>query len=158
MIFEQNGSGAVARFEGGGEEACDLLVGAEGIDSTCRRQLLPDVEPEYAGYIAWRGLVDEGEAEPCLVEAFENKFTFFMGPNAQILCYLIPGPSGELAEGERSLNWVWYWNVAEGDELREVLTDRTSAVHDYSVPPGKLREHLARRQGEVAEEVLPDVF
>lgn len=156
--FEQDESGAVAHFEGGGEEACDLLVGADGIDSTCRSQLLPEVKPEYAGYVAWRGLVEEGEAEPYLVEAFENKFTFFMGPSTQVLCYLIPGPSGELTKGERSLNWVWYWNVAEGDELREVLTDQTGIVHDYSVSPGELREDLARRQGEVAEEVLPDVF
>lgn len=158
VAFEQDEGGVVARFEGGGEEECGLLVGADGIDSACRRQLLPDAEPEYAGYIAWRGLVKESEAEPSLVEAFEDKFVFFMGPNTQMLCYLIPSPSGELAQGERRLNWVWYWNASEGEELREVLTDKTGAVHDYSVSQGKLREDLVRRQGEVAEEVLPDVF
>ncbi len=52
VAFEQDECGAVASFEDGGEEACDLLVGADGIDSVCRRQLLPDVEPEYAGYVA----------------------------------------------------------------------------------------------------------
>ncbi len=69
-------------------------MGADGIDFTCRRQLLPDAEPEYAGYVAWQGLVDEGEVEPSLVKEFEDKFVFFIGPDTQMLCYLIPGPPG----------------------------------------------------------------
>ena len=46
-----------------------------------------------------------------VVQFFANKFTFFHGRNTQILCYLIPGPTGELLEGERRLNWVWYVNA-----------------------------------------------
>jgi len=63
-----------------------------------------------------------------------------------------------LGEGERRLNWVWYWNVPEGDELREVLTDTEGVAHDYSVSQGQVREPLIQRQGAIAEEVLPDVF
>ena len=33
----------------------DLLVAADGIRSTLRQQLLPEAQPAYAGYIAWRG-------------------------------------------------------------------------------------------------------
>ncbi len=69
-----------------------------------------------------------------------------------------PGPSGELTKGERRLNWVWYWKVPKGSELREALTDEAGTAHNYSLPQGKLREDLVRWQGEVAEEVLPDVF
>lgn len=156
--FEQDEGGVIARFEDGREAECDLLVGADGTHSTCRRLLLPEAVPEYAGYVAWRGLVQESELEPSLARVFGEKFTFFLGRNTQILSYLIPGASGELGEGERQLNWVWYWNVPEGNELREVLTDTEGVAHDYSVSQGQVREPLIQRQGAIAEEVLPDVF
>src|SRR5262245_41848524 len=37
----------------------DLLVCADGVGSPARRRLLPEVEPEYAGYVAWRGMTPE---------------------------------------------------------------------------------------------------
>ncbi|MDQ4063889.1 MAG: hypothetical protein M3122_08400, partial [Actinomycetota bacterium] len=158
VSFEQDEGGVIACFEAGREEECDLLVGADGTHSTCRRLLLPEVTPEYAGYVAWRGLVKESDLEPVLARIFVEKFTFFLGPNMQILCYLIPGPSGELDKGERQLNWVWYWNVPEGDELREVLTDTEGVTHDDSVSQGQVRDSLIQSQGAIAGEVLPDVF
>jgi 2-polyprenyl-6-methoxyphenol hydroxylase-like FAD-dependent oxidoreductase len=53
---------------------------------------------------------------------------------------------------------VWYWNVPEGVELRETLTDRSGLIHDYSVPQGAVEPALWRRQREVAASVLPEVF
>ena len=156
--FERNGEGLVARFDGGGEEACDLLVGADGTRSACRHLLLPGADPEYAGYVAWRGLVGEGDLPASLARTFSEKFTFFLGQNTQILCYLIPGPSGELRTGERLLNWVWYWNVPEGDALRETLTDIDGRTHDFSVPQGRVRQDLVERQKAIAAEALPDAF
>ncbi len=57
VSFEQDENVVTACFEDGREEECDLLVGADGTHSTCRRLLLPEAVPEYAGYVAWRGLV-----------------------------------------------------------------------------------------------------
>ena len=156
--FRRDGDGIVARFGDGGEEACDLLVGADGTHSACRRLLLPGAVPEYAGYVAWRGLVEESRLHPSLARTFSGKFTFFLGEGTQILCYLIPGPSGELARGERLLNWVWYWNVPEGEALRKVLTDADGKAHEYSVPRGRVREDLMKRQKAIAGEALPDDF
>jgi 2-polyprenyl-6-methoxyphenol hydroxylase-like FAD-dependent oxidoreductase len=156
--FEEERDGVLVRFADGREAKCDLLVGADGAGSAVRRRLLSEVEPRYAGYVAWRGLVAEAEADPSLVEAFADRFTFYMGPNTHILCYLVPGAGGEVREGRRRLNWVWYWNVPEGEGLRGLLTDSAGLVRDYSVPQGRLREDLVRRQGGIAEEVLPDVF
>ncbi len=56
--FEQNKDYVVGEFEDGHSERCDLLVGADGPSSTVRQELLPDVYPKYAGYVAWRGVVD----------------------------------------------------------------------------------------------------
>jgi 2,6-dihydroxypyridine 3-monooxygenase len=46
---------ADTRFASGREEISDLLVCADGIASTARSLLLPDVRRRYAGYVWWRG-------------------------------------------------------------------------------------------------------
>jgi 2-polyprenyl-6-methoxyphenol hydroxylase-like FAD-dependent oxidoreductase len=50
---------ATAWFAGGESAGADVVVGADGLRSTVRSQLLPDLEPHYGGYIAWRCLTDE---------------------------------------------------------------------------------------------------
>ena len=156
--FDQDAFHVIARFENGREETCDVLVGADGANSTCRHQLLPEVSAQYAGYVAWRGVVEENAVATSVVDVFAEKFTFFQMPNSHILCYLIPGPEGEVAKGKRRLNWVWYWNVQEGEPLRTLMTDKVGLFRDYSVPQGAVREDLAEQQRAVAEEVLPEVF
>src|SRR5258706_13553913 len=52
----------VARFANGTRASGDLLIGADGIFSTVRAQCAPHVRPVYAGYVAWRGLVNEQDA------------------------------------------------------------------------------------------------
>src|SRR5260221_8004954 len=114
-----------ARFENGCEETGNLLVGGDGAWSAVRQQLLPKIAPEYAGYVAWRGVVAENALPAALLESLLDKFTFFQMPRSHILCYAIPGADGKVIIGKRSLNWVWYWNYREGVELDALLTDRT---------------------------------
>ena len=59
--FEQDERGVVAYFAGGREERGELLIGADGLRSTIRAQLLGDGPPLYAGYAAWRGVVESGD-------------------------------------------------------------------------------------------------
>ena len=54
--FEVEGEGVRARFDGGEEVACDVLVGADGLHSRVRAQLLGDGEPSHRGYTVWRGV------------------------------------------------------------------------------------------------------
>jgi len=158
MTIRQENDRVYAGLEDGRERACDLLVCADGANSTARRLVLPDITARYAGYVAWRGMVSERGVADWARDFLAEKFTFFLAPGIQILCYFVPGADGETAAGERRINWVWYWNVAEGQELRETLTDRTGLFHDYSVPQGTIDPALLRRQREVAARVLPDVL
>ena len=67
---------AVARFDDGSEVTADLLVAADGIQSTVRRRLLPAVESRYAGYVAWRGLADMAELSGKARDLLRNRFAF----------------------------------------------------------------------------------
>jgi 2-polyprenyl-6-methoxyphenol hydroxylase-like FAD-dependent oxidoreductase len=55
--FEQTEGYVWASFASGREERGDLLVGADGLNSTVRERLLGDGPPRYAGYTAWRAVV-----------------------------------------------------------------------------------------------------
>jgi 2-polyprenyl-6-methoxyphenol hydroxylase-like FAD-dependent oxidoreductase len=55
--FEQDADGVTVRFGDGREERADVLVGADGIRSTVRTQLLGAPEPRYSGYTCWRSAV-----------------------------------------------------------------------------------------------------
>ena len=96
---EQDEQRAVARFDDGSEVAADLLVAADGIQSTVRRQLLPVVEPRYAGYVAWRGLVDMAELSGEARDLLRNRFAFCLPDREQALGYPVhprPGLGGSL--------------------------------------------------------------
>jgi 2-polyprenyl-6-methoxyphenol hydroxylase-like FAD-dependent oxidoreductase len=155
--FEATGDRVMARFDGGQEETCDLLVGADGPGSTVRSQILPDVSSEYAGYVAWRGVVLEHQA-PDLAAEFAERFTFFQARHTHILCYLIPGPDGSLSPGQRRLNWVWYLNAALGDELDQVLTDREARRRAFSVPQGFVSAGMVDWLHDQARRILPPTF
>ncbi|MDB5927464.1 MAG: monooxygenase, FAD-binding protein, partial [Betaproteobacteria bacterium] len=58
---EQDDNGVTAIFSGGTRSRGDLLVGADGTRSTVREQVMPEARPRYAGYVAWRGVVQESE-------------------------------------------------------------------------------------------------
>src|SRR6266481_4725727 len=155
--FETANDKVTAGFEGGREEVCDLLVGADGPGSTVRQQLLPTVRSEYAGYVAWRGVVLEHEA-PDLAAEFADRFTFFQAPHTHILCYLIPGPDGSLTPGHRRLNWVWYLNAAPGEELDRVLTDKDGRRREFSVPRGFVAPDMLGWLHDQARRTLPPSF
>jgi len=57
--FHQNESGVKAQFADGSDQGADLLIGADGIHSVIRKQLLNDGEPRYSGYTAWRGITPD---------------------------------------------------------------------------------------------------
>ena len=63
--FRQDEGGVTVYLAGGGEERADLLVGADGLRSRVRASLLGPAKPRYAGYTAWRAVVEpEGELLP----------------------------------------------------------------------------------------------
>jgi 2,6-dihydroxypyridine 3-monooxygenase len=146
----QDADGVTVRLASGDEARCDLLVCADGIQSTARRLLLPQLEHVYAGYVGWRGAVEEHDLGEDVRAALSDALIYYVIPHSHMLTY--PIPSAESAEpGARTINWVWYRNVAPGAELDQLMVDVDGRRQEISLPPGKVRpkvvEELRRTAG-----------
>jgi 2-polyprenyl-6-methoxyphenol hydroxylase-like FAD-dependent oxidoreductase len=149
-IEESSSTAISARIEGRERIEADLLIAADGAQSATRRRLLPDVRSSYAGYVAWRGTLDEANAPPELVRFFDDAFTFSEARSGgHILVYFIPGDGADPRPGKRRLNWVWYVGVPEG-ELPALLTDRNGTRHHASLPLGGTPEATIRSLADLA--------
>jgi 2,6-dihydroxypyridine 3-monooxygenase len=140
----------IARFADGVAESFELLVGADGIRSTVRGLLFPDLRPAYAGYVGWRGILPEGDLPRRANHELRDVLTYHVGERTHVLSYEIPA-----TEGGRSMNWVWYRNVADGGPLAALLTDRSGVPHDLSLPPGGVREERLSELRAAAGDLPP---
>ena len=147
--FTSGTDGVALRFADGEQGRADLLVCADGIGSLGRQALFPQVAPRYAGYVAWRGTLDESLLGSAAYDALHDAITYQVLPHSHILVYPIPGLDGSVEPGRRLMNLVWYRNVAE-PELAEFLTDRHGVRREVSLPPGHVREEAIHEMREHA--------
>ncbi|MFN2645084.1 MAG: 2,6-dihydroxypyridine 3-hydroxylase [Burkholderiales bacterium] len=149
--IEQDEKEVRLRFASGREARCGLAVCADGSFSTAR-QLLLDVDPRYAGYVTWRGLAPQGTLSPDAWRFFDGHFTYGLLPDSHLIAYPIPTVTDEVHVDGRSINFQWYWNVAEGAPLDALMTDRHGARRPVSVHADDVQspwlEELRRRARE----------
>jgi 2,6-dihydroxypyridine 3-monooxygenase len=144
-------------FARGRVESCDLLVFADGINSTGRRLLLPEVQPRYAGYAAWRGMIAEHDLSSGTFSSLHEAITYAILPDSHALTYPIPHRVGGVEPGRTLSNWLWYWNLSPGRELDDFLTGRDGIRFGTSVPPASVQECHVRRLREESH-ALPPAF
>lgn len=136
--IQQDDHGVIATFEDGKQARGDLLIGADGGHSTVRSIVLPEVQPDYSGYLVWRGLVDERDLPDQARALLYENFVFQQSPESLMLTYMVPGADGSTQVGERRFNWLWYLKAAPGAELDAALTDHAGRRRPHSVPPGAM--------------------
>jgi len=67
-------------------DLASALIGADGIWSTVRQHLFPEVQPRFSGLIAWRGTLD---ATALPREYTAPRVQLWMGPDAHLVAYPI---------------------------------------------------------------------
>jgi len=152
------GDRVLARFSDGSEVSADLLIGADGIFSCVRAQLAAKVRPAYAGYVAWRGLVNERDLSSRTRAELCDWFAFSLPPGEQMLGYPVAGANEEMDVGERRFNFVWYRPADADHGLADLLTDIDGVRHELSIPPSRIRSEVIASMRRDAEQLLAPQF
>jgi 2,6-dihydroxypyridine 3-monooxygenase len=152
--FTQDADRVELRFVSGRVERADLVVFADGISSTARRRLFPELGREYAGYVGWRGTVREDRVTPETRALLADALTYSVADRTHAVLYPIPGPDGELDAGRRLFNYVWYRNVPDGPELHELTTDTRGVECPVSVHAGAVQQRYVDEMRAAADEQL----
>lgn len=154
---DQDERGVRVQFSGGKVEHADILVGGDGIRSSVRAQMAPEVQPVYAGYYIWRGAPNEADLAPETLRTIYPLFTFYLPKRQQVIGYPIAGFNDDLTPGRRRYNFIWY-RVADAAQLREMCVDENGVQHEYSVPPPLMRKDLIADMHRDARDILPDTL
>lgn len=134
-------------FSDGTEATGDLVVAADGIRSTLRTLLIPDVEPVYAGYLAWRGIIKEEGVR------LYDEYAFSSPAGELTVTYPVPGREGEVDPGKREINFAWY-RRSSIENLMDMATDVQGRRHGLSIAPNAIRRDVIARFRQDASELL----
>jgi len=146
------------RFADGSADEADLVVAADGVRSTMRAQLFPAARPLYAGYVGWRGMIEEAELSPRAHAALSERLIFCSLHGEQMLGYLVAGADDGLTPASLRYNWVWYRPAPADGLLADLLTDASGRRHEDGIPPRLIRpEHIAALRAD-AERLLSVEF
>jgi len=108
---------------------CDVLIGADGMHSVARQQLVPPTEPDFSGFLGWRALIPFDKLSDLDWKPWHYQY---WGPNRSVTCYRIhDAKRGPLlnflglvpSEEEQSESWR-----TEGD-VRKLRASFKNACH-----------------------------
>jgi len=119
--------------------------------------MLPNVVPQYAGYVAWRGAVHELDIPPETHAALFERFAFCLPPSEQMLGYPIAGEDDAVEAGRRRYNFVWY-RPADEEYLRRLMTDARGTYYPEGIPPHLVDPSRLAEVRADAERILSPQF
>ena len=153
----QTTAGVTVRCDDGRVFEADVAVASDGIRSAVRHQLMPKVQAQYAGYIAWRGVCDESVLSQRTLGSVFDTFGFGLPPGEQLIGYPVAGAGNATARGQRRYNYVWYRPANEA-VLKSLMTDADGNYHPQGISPNKVAwQHVATAR-QAARDLLAPQF
>ncbi len=148
--------GVSALFANSTKVEGDLLVGADGLHSTVRARAFAAPAPSYAGYVGWRGVIEERAMPQAVRAELVESYAFFLPAHEMMLSYLQPGAADDIRPGRRRMNWLWYHPV-NAAALRDMSTD-AAGRHHAAIPPPLIRPDVIAAFRADARALLPPQF
>lgn len=156
VAVQQHPVGVSATLAGGETLHADLLIACDGIRSTVRGLLAPEVQPQYAGYVAWRGVCDEAALSRHTRQTLFEHFGFGLPAGEQMIGYPVAGAGDRTDAGHRRWNFVWYRPAAAGEELAALMTDADGVHHPEGLAPLQVSwRHIAAARQAARERLAP---
>lgn len=114
----------------------DYVICADGYNSLGRKTLFPDIYPEFANYIAWRGVVelDDTTLTQYFGQSYSNEYFRYLYENGHLLIYPVPNSNAASAGSRHVINWVLYENLT----LFHPLFKNDRALAQQNFVPGTL--------------------
>ena len=158
VSVQQDGAGVQATLATGEAVQGELLIACDGLRSSVRGQLLPAVQPQYAGYVAWRGVCDEAVLSHHTRATLFDHFGFGLPDGEQLIGYPVAGANDRTDVGHRRWNFVWYRPAAAGAALAALMTDADGTHHAEGIPPQQVSwRHIAAMR-QAARDLLAPQF
>ncbi len=134
---EADEKGVQAFFEDGTSTTGDILIGADGIHSAVRQQLVPSARIRYAGQTCWRGIAPislQAPLEKACVETWGKDYRFGLSVISDTEVYwfaVAKAPEGQRDEGNRKAKLTKMY-ADFGDPIPAIIaaTPETSIIRN----------------------------
>ena len=151
----QDNESATALFFNGKKKKSDIIIIANGMKSVIRKYVDQNAIPQYAGYIGWRGVVNEKDISVESLKILSEYFVVVLPFNQQIASYPIAG-EGEnpFDKGNRRINWIWYKPATEKN-LKKLFLGKSGQQYNDGIPPNEIRDQVLKELLLEAKNILP---
>jgi 2-polyprenyl-6-methoxyphenol hydroxylase-like FAD-dependent oxidoreductase len=145
-------------FSDGTETISDAVIGADGYHSTVRRAIAPNAPlARYAGYLVWRGLVEERALTRSVPWPSDGGLWIEFVGGYRLVAAVLPGRDASVQTGQRQVTFAWF------DVHREELLRRTSCLTADGHVVGTLRrgtidDDVRAELGAVIAQCWPDTW
>ncbi|CAM5999569.1 unnamed protein product, partial [Sphagnum balticum] len=136
--------------------AFDFVICADGYYSLGRRTVFPEIQPEFANYIAWRGVaeLDEQTMTELVGHRYNNECYRYLYEGGHIIIYPIPA-SGAGTGIRHAINWVLYESLAT--ELAKPQPDIHAALLHWNEKQHRHAKELFPLSREFGKLLVTDV-
>jgi 2-polyprenyl-6-methoxyphenol hydroxylase-like FAD-dependent oxidoreductase len=143
--------GVTATFVDGSSQSFDVLIGADGYRSLVRPQLSTSSEPDYAGYVAWRGTYPEERlVQRAAVDHSDAEQAWYLVgfDGGHAIVYTVPNFDDRTDSGHRRVNWLVYTPPPPDMDF----------ATPTSIPPGEVTPDLYHQFDRLLTAAFPADF